>query len=514
LRFGKKNILSIFSFVISIAIIPVIFSPYPNIDADLIVGTDSTLSPTISTLPPSSSILTTTDSTFQDIPAKTSRTLSPTISTLPPSSSILTTTDSTFQDIPAKTSRTLSPTSSVLSSSSITISASSNAGTLTSSTNPPPTTSTVIGSDEVFTPIIGMTTSTNPPPTTSTVIGSDEVFTPIMGVTISTIPEPTTSTVVGVSTPTVSIDDISIAEGNSGLTTFTFTVTRSDNTGAISVDLATADGTATTADNDYQAAGGTLPFSAGGLLSKTVAVKVIGDTKVEPDETFFVNLSNCVGCTIPDNQVQATIQNDDGPPEEKTLESECAKELEKVDLTLEGLFCIAITSIQDMLDMVKASVADQETRITDLENQPTEEIIRFVGVQHGQIQNINARVFGMGEETFFQRVEGDPLPIQVRGQGILAGKDGTITSFQYWNTNPVEEPTFRDWTQISEIYINGIQVASCGIPIGESGCTVDVSIPVSKTDILQMSVQLAIQQTGSGQSPPNLRSVFGTITIS
>jgi len=113
---------------------------------------------------------------------------------------------------------------------------------------------------------------------------------------------------------TVSIDDVSITEGNAGLTAFTFTVTRSDNTDAISVDLVAADGTATTADNDYQAAGGTLTFNAGGLLSKTVKAQVNGDTKVELDETFFVNLSNCVGCVILDNQGQGIIQNDDADP--------------------------------------------------------------------------------------------------------------------------------------------------------------------------------------------------------
>jgi len=117
--------------------------------------------------------------------------------------------------------------------------------------------------------------------------------------------------------PDVSIDDVSLAEGNSGLTTFTFTVTRSDNTDAVSVDLATADGTATTADNDYPASAGTLNFQAGGLLSKSIPVQVNGDTKVEPDETFFVDLSNCVGCIITDNQGQGTIQNDDAAPPSK-----------------------------------------------------------------------------------------------------------------------------------------------------------------------------------------------------
>jgi len=116
------------------------------------------------------------------------------------------------------------------------------------------------------------------------------------------------------SLPTVSINDVSLAEGDAGLTAFTFTVTRSDNTDAISVDFATADGTATIADNDYQAAGGTLTFNAGGLLSKTITVQVNGDLTAEPNETFFVNLSTCVGCGFTDNQGLGTILNDDAAP--------------------------------------------------------------------------------------------------------------------------------------------------------------------------------------------------------
>jgi len=45
--------------------------------------------------------------------------------------------------------------------------------------------------------------------------------------------------------------------------------------------------------------------------SKQIVVPIIGDTTVEPDETFFVNLSNPSGATIVDGQGLATIQNDD-----------------------------------------------------------------------------------------------------------------------------------------------------------------------------------------------------------
>jgi uncharacterized repeat protein (TIGR01451 family) len=45
--------------------------------------------------------------------------------------------------------------------------------------------------------------------------------------------------------------------------------------------------------------------------SQQITVAVAGDGVVEPDETFFVNLSNASGATITDDQGLGTIQNDD-----------------------------------------------------------------------------------------------------------------------------------------------------------------------------------------------------------
>ena len=95
-------------------------------------------------------------------------------------------------------------------------------------------------------------------------------------------------------TATVSINNVSVTEGDGGTKTATFTVTRSDTSGAFTLDYATADGSATVADNDYVAAGGTLGFTAGGPATQTVSVTVNGDTKVEGDEFFTVSLSNLV----------------------------------------------------------------------------------------------------------------------------------------------------------------------------------------------------------------------------
>ena len=116
----------------------------------------------------------------------------------------------------------------------------------------------------------------------------------------------------------VSVNDVSITEGDSGTSILTFTVTRTSNEGAFTVDYATADDTATTGNNDYVAATNTLTFTQGGALTKTVSITVNGDLDIETAEQFFLNLSNVVNtvgvATVTDAQGIGTISNDDFPP--------------------------------------------------------------------------------------------------------------------------------------------------------------------------------------------------------
>src|SRR5205085_3984699 len=117
-----------------------------------------------------------------------------------------------------------------------------------------------------------------------------------------------------VTPPTISINNVSANEGDLLTTPFTFTVSLSSPTSrTITVNYATANGTATAGlallGGDYSSASGTLTFT-GGQTSKTVTVAVNGDLMVEPDETFFVNLSGA-NTPIADNQGLGTILNDD-----------------------------------------------------------------------------------------------------------------------------------------------------------------------------------------------------------
>jgi hypothetical protein len=120
--------------------------------------------------------------------------------------------------------------------------------------------------------------------------------------------------------PALSVGDVTVTEGNAGAVAANFTVTLSaPSSGAVTVDYATQNGSATVAGADYVAASGTVTFDAG-QTTKTVPVMVNGDTLVEPSEFFFLNLSNASSTALlGDSQGLGTIADDDGPPIENVV---------------------------------------------------------------------------------------------------------------------------------------------------------------------------------------------------
>jgi hypothetical protein len=110
--------------------------------------------------------------------------------------------------------------------------------------------------------------------------------------------------------PTVAIADVSKAEGASGSSLMTFTVTQSTVSGAVTkVKWVTVDGTAK-AGTDYTAANGVVSIPAG-ATSATFTVAITGDTTTEPTETFLLKLSKPTNASITDAQATATVTNDD-----------------------------------------------------------------------------------------------------------------------------------------------------------------------------------------------------------
>lgn len=113
--------------------------------------------------------------------------------------------------------------------------------------------------------------------------------------------------------PQISINDVSLSEGDTGQQNATFTVSLSNaSQPAVRVDYATQNDTAS-AGSDYTASSGQLSFT-GGATTRTITVPVLGDLLDEPTERFRVNLSNASGGTISDNRGIGTITDDDPTP--------------------------------------------------------------------------------------------------------------------------------------------------------------------------------------------------------
>ena len=119
----------------------------------------------------------------------------------------------------------------------------------------------------------------------------------------------------------IAATDASKAEGNTGSTPFTFTVTRSGNTTGLSSVTYTVAGSGANPANATDFIGGALTTGtvsfAAGETSKLITVNVAGDTTAEANEGFTVTLSApSAGTTIATAAATGTIVNDDGAPVE------------------------------------------------------------------------------------------------------------------------------------------------------------------------------------------------------
>jgi uncharacterized repeat protein (TIGR01451 family) len=113
--------------------------------------------------------------------------------------------------------------------------------------------------------------------------------------------------------PTVSIGDVTLAEGNIGTTNATFAVNLSAPSGLnVSVNYSTVNGNAL-AGSDYAAKGGTINFPSG-VTSTNIVVAVTGDLQIETDEVFYVDLTSANGALLLRREGYGLILNDDGLP--------------------------------------------------------------------------------------------------------------------------------------------------------------------------------------------------------
>ena len=152
-------------------------------------------------------------------------------------------------------------------------------------------------------------------PTDDTADETDETIT-VSGASGGLTVNPATITLTDDdATPTLSVNSPSVAEGDSGTTNLTFTVTLSEASGQqVTVGYADATTGTATSGTDYEAiTGGTLTFAAG-TTSRTFDVSVTGDALDEANETVVVTLSGETNATIATATGTGMITDDDDAP--------------------------------------------------------------------------------------------------------------------------------------------------------------------------------------------------------
>jgi len=121
--------------------------------------------------------------------------------------------------------------------------------------------------------------------------------------------------------PSISISDVSLAEGNSGTTNAVFNVSLSASSVQTVTVSALTSNLSATAGSDYTASGPTTITFAPGVTTQTFSVPIVGDTVSESAETFQVTLSSPTNATILDGIGIGTITNDDVAPPARTFVS-------------------------------------------------------------------------------------------------------------------------------------------------------------------------------------------------
>ncbi len=170
------------------------------------------------------------------------------------------------------------------------------------------------------------------------------------------VPASATGTILNDDLPNLTINDVTVSEGNAGTANFTFTVSLSApaGPGGVTFDIATANGTAT-AGVDYVAntlTGQTIPA---GSSTYTFTVQVNGDTLNEPSETFFVNVTNVTGAVVVDGQGLGTITNDDPLP---SLSINNATVIEGNAGTVNATFTVTLSTASGQIVTVNYATAD------------------------------------------------------------------------------------------------------------------------------------------------------------
>ena len=296
----------------------------------------------------------------------------------------------------------------------------------------------------------------------------------------------------------IAISDASVVEGASGLRPVALTISRSAPT-AVGASVAwTAVNGSATAPADFKNASGTVTFAAN-ETSRTITVKVKGDTAIEPAEQLSVQLSNATGGTIVQATGRVTILDDDPPVGGLRVDVGDVEVLEGGSGTRSAAFTVALSApspgavtvqyksvngsavaptdyaaVTGTLTFAAGQIAKTVAVAVagDRDSEPTEQFTLA-------LSNPAGATIGRGTGT--ARIATDDAQARVSiSSGIVSEGDAgqRVVPFTVSLAAPSASPVTADWT-VSHVTTTGADVvAGSGtvtIPAGALGAAVNVT---------------------------------------
>jgi Calx-beta domain-containing protein len=313
--------------------------------------------------------------------------------------------------------------------------------------------------------------------------------------------------------PTLSINDVTITEGNAGTLTMTFAVTQ-DVRGKSSVRFVTAQGTASSPD-DFLSRSGRLRF-AGGHRKNKVAITVVGDTLDESNETFFVRLTDPVGATIADGEGKGTITDNDASPSVSSVATVSVPEgnsgdtpFASIDVTLSAPSGRKVSVDYTTIDGSATAGSDYDLTAGTLEFAAGETIgsaiVRVLGDDATEgdetfdvdlVKPVNATLGT--HPTVVTIKDNDPIPpgsavLNVTGETIREGNTGTsILTFTVTRSGETSTPVNVDFQTANGTAIAPSDYVSAAgnLPFGAAVTTATVQVQIKGDRRLEHREQL------------------------
>jgi uncharacterized repeat protein (TIGR01451 family) len=247
-----------------------------------------------------------------------------------------------------------------------------------------------------------------------------------------------------VSYPALSIQDLSVLEGNSGTNEVTFTVVLSaPSTNTVTVNFVTANGTATSASGDYVFTSGSLSFPPG-TTNQPLVVRVRGDMMHELDETFLVNLSAPVFAVLGDAQGVCTILNDDPLPSVSVTDVTIN---EGNSGTNSAVFRVSLSGQSGLATVINYATSNG-TATAGTDYIPRSGTLNFLPGTALLTQTVTIQILGdvipEHDETFFLNLTSASNAIIAKAQGVgtIVNEDGMgILDHFEWATIPSPQQT-------------------------------------------------------------------------